>query len=69
MISLMINGKTVELERPVGLLVYLDQLGVNPRAVAVEHNGTIIERSAYEAVTLREGDVVEIVRMVGGGRT
>lgn len=69
MISLRINGKRVELERPTRLLAYLDQLGVNPRAVAVEHNGTIIERSAYEAVTLQEGDNVEIVRMVGGGAT
>lgn len=69
MISLQINGKTVELEHPTRLLAYLDQLGVNPRAVAVELNATILERSAYEAVTLQEGDVVEIVRMVGGGRT
>ena len=67
MISLEVNGKHVELERPTPLLAYLDQLGVNPRAVAVEHNGEIIERSAYESVTLREGDRVEIVRMVGGG--
>jgi len=67
MISLQVNGKHVELERPTPLLAYLDQLGVNPRAVAVEHNGEIIERSAYESVTLREGDRVEIVRMVGGG--
>jgi sulfur carrier protein len=67
MISLQINGKRVELERPTRLLVYLDQLGVNPRAVAVEHNGTIIERAGYDAVTLDQGDTVEIVRMVGGG--
>ena len=69
MITLQVNGKQVELERPTPLLAYLKQLGVNPRAVAVEHNGTIIERAAYEAVTLREGDTVEIVRMVGGGTT
>jgi sulfur carrier protein len=67
MISLQINGKRVELEHPTRLLDYLDQLGVNPRAVAVEHNGTIIERVEYDAVTLQEGDTVEIVRMVGGG--
>jgi sulfur carrier protein len=67
MISLQINGKRVELERPTRLLAYLDQLGVNPRAVAVEHNGTIIERAGYDAVTLDQGDTVEIVRMVGGG--
>jgi thiamine biosynthesis protein ThiS len=68
-ISLQINGKRVELERPTGLLAYLDRLGVNPRAVAVEHNGTIIERAAYGDVTLNQGDLVEIVRMVGGGKT
>jgi sulfur carrier protein len=67
MISLQINGKKIELEHPTRLLDYLDQLGVNQRAVAIEHNGTIIERAAYDAVTLKEGDTVEIVRMVGGG--
>ena len=67
MIALQINGKRVELEQPTALVAYLEQLGVNPRAVAVEHNGEIIERAAYESVTLREGDQVEIVRMVGGG--
>ena len=67
MITLQINGKQVELEGPTQLLDYLQQLGVNPRAVAVEHNGTIIERSAFESVTLDGGDHVEIVRMVGGG--
>ena len=68
MITLQINGKPVELEQATPLLAYLEKLGVNPRAIAIEHNGTIIERAAYEAVTLKEGDTVEIVRMVGGGR-
>jgi sulfur carrier protein len=66
-ITLQVNGKQVELERATPLLAYLEELGVNPKAVAVEHNGTIIERAAYEGVTLKQGDTVEIVRMVGGG--
>jgi len=66
-IGLRINGKPVELEEPTRLVDYLERLGVEPRAVAVEHNGAIIERAAYPAVVLRDGDVVEIVRMVGGG--
>ena len=49
------------------LLAYLETLGVNARAVAVELNDVIIERSAYEGAELHDGDVVEIVRMVGGG--
>ena len=67
MISLQVNGKSVELERPTPLLDYLARLGVNPRAVAVEQNGEILERAAYKKSMLREGDRVEIVRMVGGG--
>ena len=67
MIALQVNGKQIELDEPMPLTDYLEKLGVSPRAVAVEHNGTIIERDAYAATTLRDGDVVEIVRMVGGG--
>jgi thiamine biosynthesis protein ThiS len=68
-ISLQVNGKTVELDEATPLLRYLSQLGVDPRAVAVEHNGEIVERSRFEDVVLGEGDHVEIVRMVGGGAT
>ena len=67
MIALQINGKTVELQQATPLLAYLEQLGVDPRAVAVEHNGEIVERAAFEQVVLDDGDQVEIVRMVGGG--
>jgi sulfur carrier protein len=67
MIALQINGRRVELDGPTALLTYLETLGVSARAVAVELNGEIIERSAYEDAKLADGDVVEIVRMVGGG--
>ncbi len=67
MIVLQINGKQVQLEGPTPLLAYLERLGVSPRAVAVEHNGVIVERDAYAVTNLGDSDVVEIVRMVGGG--
>jgi thiamine biosynthesis protein ThiS len=66
-IALQVNGKRIELDAPTLLIDYLEILGVTPRAVAVEHNGMIIERDAYATTSLRDGDVVEIVRMVGGG--
>jgi thiamine biosynthesis protein ThiS len=66
-IVLQINGKEVRLDGPTSLLAYLEKLGVSPRAVAVEHNGVIIERDAYASTILSDGDSVEIVRMVGGG--
>jgi sulfur carrier protein len=66
-IALQINGKRVELDQPTPLLEYLTKLGVDPRAVAVEHNGAIVERPEFTNTVLNEGDSVEIVRMVGGG--
>ena len=67
MIVLQVNGRSLELDGPTSLLTYLEKLGVNARAVAVELNGAILKRSAYADAKLDEGDVVEIVRMVGGG--
>ena len=66
-IGIQVNGKQIALDGPTLLTDYLDKLGVTPRGVAVEHNGMIIERDAYPTTTLHDGDVVEIVRMVGGG--
>lgn len=68
MIRLRVNGKPVELDAPTPLLDYLAGLGVDPGAVAVEVSGEIVQRDAYPGCTLGEGDEVEIVRMVGGGR-
>ena len=67
MIKLRINGRDVELDGPTRLGDYLRSLGVDPRGVAVELNERILERSELAGTTLGEGDVVEIVRMVGGG--
>lgn len=67
MIELKVNGKPRLVEQPVTLLAYLEQLGINPAIVAVEYNGEIIRRENYGATSLAAGDVLEIVRMVGGG--
>jgi thiamine biosynthesis protein ThiS len=67
MIELQINGKPVQLDNATPLLTYLQTLGVSANSVAIEHNGVIIGREAYASTSLSAGDVVEIVRMVGGG--
>jgi sulfur carrier protein len=67
-IELQVNGKPRSIEQPLTLLAYLEQLGINPAIVAVEYNGDIIRREQYGATSLGPGDVLEIVRMVGGGR-
>jgi thiamine biosynthesis protein ThiS len=66
-VKLRINGREVELPAPTSLADYLAQLGVDPRTVAVELNDRILDRTEIPTATLNAGDVVEIVRMVGGG--
>ena len=46
-IALQINGRHVDLDEDTLLLGYLARLGVDPRSVAVEHNGEIVERDRY----------------------
>jgi thiamine biosynthesis protein ThiS len=67
MIQLKVNGKPREVEQPVSLLALLEQIGVDPRIVAVERNGEIVKRTLFGETPISAGDELEIVRMVGGG--
>ena len=67
MIRLTINGKPQELPVPTGLVQYLESLEITTEFIAVGYNGEVIEKEAFDEITLSEGDVVEIVRPVGGG--
>lgn len=68
---LTINGKLHDIDtdgsssRP--LRDVLQRLDVNPRLVAVAINGDVIPKTEYTCARVREGDALEIVRMVGGG--
>ena len=67
MINLTVNGKPRSLEDSVDLETYLTSFGVNLQHVAVGYNGEVIKRELYLQVNLRDGDILEIVRPVGGG--
>jgi thiamine biosynthesis protein ThiS len=66
-IGIVLNGdeRRVPAGRTVGAL--LTELGLHPRLVVVEHNRTILDRSAYDATPVRDGDTLELVHFVGGG--
>ena len=64
---LQVNGKLRELERPQGLVSFLESYGVNPQFIAVAYNGQVLDKEEFPGITLKDGDVLEIVRPVGGG--
>ena len=61
------NGRTVEAQLPCTIEQFLVAQGFLPRSVVVEHNGEAVAPSEFARRTLRDGDRLEIVRIVAGG--
>jgi len=61
-----INGESIAAEGKT-LAAYLSEAGYDRQRIAVECNGEIIPKDRYDDHRLQAGDVVEIVRFVGGG--
>ncbi|GAB4150332.1 MAG: sulfur carrier protein ThiS [Cyanobacteria bacterium J069] len=66
-LTLQVNGEARTCEVGTSLPQFLEQLGTNPRLVAVEYNGEILHRQFWEQTILKAGDRLEIVTIVGGG--
>lgn len=66
-IQLLVNGETKTCSPRTRLPDYLQQIGLNPRLVAVEYNGEILHRQFWDNTYLQAGDRLEIVTIVGGG--
>ena len=66
-INLQVNGETRDCAAQIALPELLQQLGFNPRLVAVEYNGEILHRQFWESTQVKEGDKLEVVTIVGGG--
>ena len=64
--KLVLNGKDREVEA-TQVEELVAELGLPLAAALVEHNGTALLRSEWAATSLRDGDRLEIIRMVAGG--
>jgi thiamine biosynthesis protein ThiS len=66
-VTITLNGEPYELGGPLTVTELLSHLEIDARRVAVEHNVTVLKRTAFDDTIVREGDQVEIVNFVGGG--
>lgn len=66
-LTLQVNGETRTCAAQSLLPDVLQQLGFNPRLVAVEYNGEILHRQFWAETQMHEGDRLEVVTIVGGG--
>lgn len=70
-LHLIVNGvpRTLDgLASPSSLTAVLDRLEMRPDRVAVELNSEIAPRTQWPELAIKDGDRVEIVHFVGGGR-
>ncbi len=62
-----INGKTEDVSGGT-ILDLLKTRNIEPQMVAVELNDKMLEREHLSTTTLKEGDEVELLFYMGGGR-
>ena len=68
--NLKINGDLRNIEtmgESIDLASVINKLGLNPKLIVVEFNGLIINKQLWEIQKVKDGDVLEIVTIVGGG--
>jgi sulfur carrier protein len=66
-VRITLNGAPREFPAPVTFTQLLDHLDLAGKRLAVERNGEIVPRSAFEESRLVDGDRIEVVIAVGGG--
>jgi sulfur carrier protein len=65
--QIVVNGQPRAAAERLALPGLIEELQLAGRRVAVELNGAIVPRSAWEQTQLAEGDRLEIVHAIGGG--
>jgi thiamine biosynthesis protein ThiS len=63
-----VNGEGREVEPGATLDDLVGQLALVPERLAVERNRQVVRRADWPQTNLDEGDRIEIVHFVGGGR-
>ena len=66
-ITATINGKPVGLPREMSVEEFLADKGLTGRRIAVAYNGSVVSSASYAETLITHGDVLEVVRPVGGG--
>ena len=69
--NLTVNGKptTIDGRESLNITALLNELKVaQPDYVTVELNGDILERENFGSTTVSDGDAVEFLYFMGGGR-
>jgi thiamine biosynthesis protein ThiS len=65
--EIQVNGQTEHVDDGLTLSDYLRHKELDPGAVVVELNISVVPKENYPTCNLKDKDILEIVRFVGGG--
>jgi thiamine biosynthesis protein ThiS len=66
--TVIVNGEPKECANGISLVQFVESLGLKGDRIAVELNLEIANRKRWAEIELHEGDRLELVHFVGGGR-
>jgi thiamine biosynthesis protein ThiS len=65
--TISLNGERVEARGAADIAELVDRFQFAPQTILIEHNGVALHRHEWSQRVLRDGDQVELVRVVAGG--
>jgi sulfur carrier protein len=66
-IKIKINGKFSTINENLSLSIFLKDLKIPIKKVAIELNQEIIDKNNLKTIKLKKNDKIEIVHFIGGG--
>ena len=66
-IKIKLNGKFLTINESLSLSIFLKQLKIPLKKVAIELNQEIIDKNKTKKIKLKTNDKIEIVHFIGGG--
>jgi thiazole synthase len=66
-VRITLNGEPKEVPGPLSVAELVRHLGLKAEHVAVELNKGLVTRSSHAQIRISEGDMLEVVTLVGGG--
>ena len=66
-IKIKLNGKLSTINENLSLSIFLKELKIPLKKVAIELNQEIIDKNNLKKIKLKNNDKIEIVHFIGGG--
>ena len=66
-IKIKINGKFSTINESLSLSIFIKQLKIPLKKVAIELNQEIIDKNKIKKIKIKKDDKIEIVHFIGGG--